>query len=65
MAPTDAQVRGTQAELPPHWLGAPPPPQVWGDAQVPHIRIPPQPSEILPQAFGEAAQVFLSQAPQR
>ena len=34
---------------PPQTFGVPPPPQVCGEEQVPQVKVPPQPSEALPQ----------------
>src|SRR5690242_18325868 len=36
---------------PPHWLGTPPPPQVWPPVQVPQERTPPQPLGTMPQSL--------------
>jgi hypothetical protein len=36
---------------PPQTLATPPPPQVWGEVQVPQVSVPPQPSVIVPQFF--------------
>src|SRR5262249_20372900 len=36
-------------------FAVPPPPQVWGDAQLPHVSVPPQPSAMLPQFLPCAA----------
>src|SRR4051812_28634537 len=41
----------------PHTLATPAPPQVWGAAQLPHWRVPPHPSGVLPQVLPVAAQV--------
>lgn len=59
VAPAPAQVRATQLPPPgvPHWLARPPPPQVCGAAQVPHISSPPQPSPTGPQVAPTLAQV--------
>src|SRR4051794_6218464 len=42
---------------PPQILATPPPPHVWGLVQLPQTRVPPQPSEIVPQFFPWAAHV--------
>jgi hypothetical protein len=41
-------VFGMQPVVPPQVLGTPPPPQVCGGVQVPHVTRPPQPSAIGP-----------------
>ena len=41
----------------PQTLATPPPPQVWGEVQVPQVSVPPQPSEMVPQFLPCAAQV--------
>ena len=42
---------------PPQTFAPPPPPHVCGAVHVPHVSVPPQPSEIVPQFFPCAAQV--------
>jgi hypothetical protein len=42
---------------PPQTLATPPPPHVWGELQVPQVRVPPQPSESEPQFLARVAQV--------
>jgi hypothetical protein len=51
-----AQVVGTQAEAP-QTPGVPPPPQVWGEVQVPQLSWLPQPSPAGPQERFCCAQV--------
>src|SRR6059058_4157131 len=41
----------------PQTFATPPPPQVCGAVQTPHVSVPPQPSGIVPQFFPWAAQV--------
>src|SRR5947207_7070857 len=41
----------------PQTFATPPPPQVCGAVQTPHVSVPPQPSGIVPQFFPSAAQV--------
>lgn len=50
-----AHVVGVHPE--PQTFPTPPPPQVWGDMQVPHDSVPPHPLEGEPQFFPKAAQV--------
>ena len=47
----------------PHTLLAPPPPQVFGSAHVPHARLLPQPSEMLPQFLPCVPQLVGMQGP--
>jgi hypothetical protein len=56
LAPAWAQVLGVQG-MPPHTLGLPPPPQVWGAVQSPQLMMPPQPSPMGPQLALTSAQV--------
>src|SRR5439155_21165670 len=51
-----AAVAGAGAPTP-QTLATPPPPQVCGPVQTPHVSVPPQPSGIVPQFFPCAAQV--------
>ena len=59
LAPTLAQVRGTQLLAPgvPQTFARPPPPQDCGAVQVPHMSSPPQPSARGPQLAPASAQV--------
>ena len=59
----EAQVRGTQPAVPPHLLGAPPPPQVCGAVQAPQFSSPPQPSPAGPQSKASCPQVLGTQVP--
>ena len=59
MEPWTVQVVAVQ----PQTLEVPLPPQIWGLAQLPQLRVPPQPSETLPQVLPKAAQVVGVQAP--
>lgn len=62
--PVALTVRGTVDVVPPpHTLGTPPPPQVWGFVQLPHVNVPPQPFEIVPQFLPWAAHVVGVHAP--
>ena len=45
------------ADAPPQTFGVPPPPQVCGAVQEPQLKVPPQPSGMLPQLSPWAAQV--------
>jgi len=60
-----AQVSGTHepASMTPHWLGTPPPPQVAGGVQPPHMMTLPQPSPAGPQPMFCWLQVSGMQAP--
>jgi hypothetical protein len=54
-----AAVFGMQPSLPPQTLGVPPPPQTWGEVQLPHVMRPPQPSASGPHEFaGKSVHVF-------
>ena len=57
-----AQVRGVQLGAP-HLPGMPPPPQVSGAVQSPHMRMAPQPSPAGPHSMFCWAQVFGEQEP--
>src|ERR1051325_4579828 len=62
--PVALTVRGTvEVVPPPQMLGTPPPPQLWGLVQLPHIKEAPQPLEMVPQFFPWAAQVVGMHAP--
>ena len=56
-------VWGTQAAVPPHTLGLPPPPQVLGAVQLPHCRTLPHPSPTGPQSAPRSEQVRAMQPP--
>src|SRR5271170_3893124 len=47
----------------PHTLAWPPPPHVWGAAQVPQLTSPPHPSPAGPQLYPRLAHVFGVQLP--
>jgi hypothetical protein len=49
LRPTALSVSIALVAPPPQTLTTPPPPHVWGELQLPHVRVPPQPSEIEPQ----------------
>src|SRR5262245_49223622 len=49
--PRPVAIRVTVAVGVPQTLAIPVPPQVWGATQTPQVRVPPQPSEIVPQFF--------------
>jgi hypothetical protein len=49
--------------LTPQWFGMPPPPQVAGAVQVPHMSGPPQPSLAAPQLYPIIAHVIGVQVP--
>lgn len=51
------------ATVAPQMPGVPPPPHVCGAVQEPQLRVPPQPSEALPQLKPSPAHVFGVQAP--
>jgi hypothetical protein len=46
----------------PHWFAIPAPPHVSGEVQVPHIRVPPQPSACSPQFAPRSPHVLGTQA---
>jgi hypothetical protein len=48
---------------PPHTFAVPPPPQVWGEVQVPQLSVPPHPSLMDPQFLLCAAQLVGVQVP--
>jgi hypothetical protein len=43
--------------VPPHTPTLPPPPHVAGEAQVPQLSVPPQPSAQVPQSYPSAPHV--------
>jgi hypothetical protein len=50
--PVAVTVRGNAEVVPPpHTLVTPPPPQLCGLVQLPHVNVPPQPLEMVPQFF--------------
>src|SRR6185436_6983797 len=62
--PALAHVVGTQPAVPPHTLGVPPPPHVWGAVHAPQLAMrPPQPSAAGPQVAPSAAHVVGTHAP--
>src|SRR5215510_2420168 len=60
--PVAVRVSVAVAGAAPQTLATPPPPQVWGAVQTPQVRVPPQPSRMVPQFLPWAAQVVGTQA---
>src|SRR5215510_9650338 len=55
--PVAVRVSVAVAGATPQTLATPAPPQVWGAVQTPQVRVPPQPSGMVPQFLPWAAQV--------